>query len=101
MRSEVRNLWRKQADRDAALIALLQELMERGADFGKLFKLIRRSGYALKPQAGLARVLGPEAEPAAQGQAPFAATVAPQAPDFGRGPNVGWSADFMSDALWD
>jgi putative transposase len=99
-RSVVR--YRKQPDRDDAVIALLQELVERYPErgFGKLFKLIRRRGMpwnhkrvwrvycALKlnlRRKGKRRL--PPREPR-----PLASTEAP---------NVGWSADFMSDALWD
>ncbi len=94
--------YRKQPDRDDAVVALLQERVERDPErgFGKLFKLIRRRGMpwnhkrvwrvycALKlnlRRKGKRRL--PPREPR-----PLASTEAP---------NACWSADFMSDALWD
>ena len=89
-------------DRDDAVIAVLQELAERFEDrgFGKLFKLIRRRGYEWNHKRvwrvycalGLnRRRIGKKRLPSRHPQ-PLAA---------GNAVNAGWSADFMSDALWD
>jgi putative transposase len=89
-------------DHDDEVIAVLQELAERFPErgFGKLFKLIRRRGLrwnhkrvwrvycALKLNR---RRRGKKRLPNRHPQPLVAGEVA----------NTGWSADFMSDALWD
>lgn len=99
-RSVVR--YRKQPDRDKQVIAVLQELVERFPErgFGKLFKLIRRRGLvwnhkrvwrvycALKLNL---RRRGRKRLPHRPRQPLEAASTL----------NGCWSADFMSDALWD
>lgn len=89
-------------DRGDAVIAVLQELAERFEDrgFGKLFKLIRRRGHVWNHkrvwraycELGLnRRRVGKKRVPSRH----------PQPLVAGEAVNAGWSADFMSDALWD
>jgi putative transposase len=94
--------YQRRPDRDHEVIAVLQELAERYPErgFGKLFKLIRRRGLmwnhkrvwrvycALKlnmRRKGKKRLPNREAKPLTVGE----------------GINASWSADFMSDTLWD
>lgn len=89
-------------DQDEKLIIVLLELSERYPDrgFGKLFQLIRRRGFAWnhkriwrvycelklnRRRRGKKRLPNRQPAPLAVGEAI----------------NSGWSADFMSDALWD
>lgn len=90
------------ADRDDEVIAVLQELAERFPDrgFRKLFKLVRRRGLAWNHKrvwrvycalklnmrrTGKKRLPDRNPTPLVAGEAI----------------NTSWSADFMSDALWD
>ena len=94
--------YRARPDRDEAVIVVLQELAERFEDrgFSKLFKLIRRRGHRWNHKRvwrvycklGLnRRRVGKKRLPSRD----------PQPLQAGSAPNQGWSADFMSDALWD
>jgi putative transposase len=99
-RSVVR--YRSRPDKDDPVITVLQELVERFEDrgFGKLFKLIRRRGHRWNHKR-VWRVycaLGLNRRRVGKKRLP---NRNPRPLDAGVAPNAGWSADFMSDALWD
>lgn len=99
-RSVVR--YQRRPDQDEAVVAVLLELAERFPErgFHKLFKLVRRRGLRWnhkrvwrvycelklnRRRRGNKRLPNRHPQPLAVGEAA----------------NTGWSADFMSDALWD
>ena len=94
--------YRKQPDRDQQVIAVLQELVERFPErgFSKLFKLIRRRGLVWNHKRVWRVYCGLKLNLRRKGRRrlpqrirqPLEATTAL---------NACWSADFMSDALWD
>lgn len=94
--------YQRKADQDEEVVVVLQELAERFPErgFSKLFQLIRRRGHRWnhkrvwrvyvelklnRRRTGKRRLPNRNPMPLAAGQAI----------------NAGWSADFMSDALWD
>lgn len=94
--------YQRRPDRDEPVIAMLQELAERFEDrgFSKLFKLIRRRGHGWNHKR-VWRVycaLGLNRRRLSKRRLP---NRHPQPLDAGVAVNAGWSADFMSDALWD
>lgn len=89
-------------DQDDEVIAMLQELVERFPErgFSKLFKLIRRRGHRWNHKR-VWRVycaLGLNRRRAGKKRLP---NRTPRSLVTGDRINAGWSADFMSDALWD
>lgn len=89
-------------DRDEAVIAVLLELAERFPErgFGKLFRLVRRRGYGWNHKRVWRVYCGLRLNQRRRGKRRLPnRTPAPLA--VGTVVNGCWSADFMSDSLWD
>lgn len=94
--------YRRRPDRDEEVIAVLQELAERYPDrgFHKLFKLIRRRGLVWNHKRVWRVYCALKLNLRRKGKRRLPPRAA-QPLIIGERINSSWSADFMSDALWD
>ena len=94
--------YERQPDRDDEVIAVLQELVERYPDrgFGKLFKVLRRRGHRWNHKRVHRVYIALGLNLRRKGKRRLPARF-PEPLAVGSAMNSCWSADFMSDALWD
>lgn len=94
--------YRPRPDRDEEVIVVLQELAERYPDrgFSKLFKLIRRRGLVWNHKRVWRVYCTLKLNLRRKGKRRLPPRVC-QPLVIGESINSSWSADFMSDSLWD
>lgn len=94
--------YQRTPSRDEAVIVVLQELVERFPErgFGKLFKLIRRRGHRWNHKRVRRVYLGLGLNLRRKGKRRLPARF-PEPLAVSSAINGCWSADFMSDTLWD